>query len=84
MLAFFYTLMTAMIPDNHLEVKPKNQVSNVFCLCKLISYNVVPENANQNRDVRKFMKTMKPTFLIILIIDIDFSSVLGTQPLHRE
>lgn len=44
MLAFFYTLMTAMIPDNHLEVKPKNQVSNAFCLYKLILYNAVPEN----------------------------------------
>lgn len=28
--------MTAMIPDNHLEVKPNNQVSNAFCLYKLI------------------------------------------------
>lgn len=28
-----------------------------------------PRIANQNRDVHKFMKTMKPTFLIILIID---------------
>lgn len=44
-----------------------------------------PRIANQNRDVHnKFMKTMKPTFLIILIIDIDFGSVLGMQHLHRE
>lgn len=76
--------MTAMIPDNHLEVKPNNQVSNAFCLFKLILHIAVPENANQDRDVHKFLKTVKPTFLNILIIDIDFSSVLGMQHLHRE
>lgn len=38
MLAFFYTLMMAIIPDNHLEVRPKNQVSNTFCLYKLNLY----------------------------------------------
>lgn len=43
-----------------------------------------PENANQDRDVHKFMKTTKPTFLNILIIDISFSAVRGMQHLHGE